>query len=342
MSAQIKVVFDDLDGKIPEKKIVQQTNEPLLRENPNRFVIFPIDYADIWQFYKKQIETFWTVEMVNIGSSDIADWKDMSTQEKHLVSFHLAYLVSRNVFNRESLNERLLRQVQVTEARCFLGFQTHMENIHLELYSILLEVYITKQLERDQLIENVRNLPCFKKRATWSAKYVSGENLLLGESLVAYKVSEYIFNSSSFLVMLWLKSRGYFRGMTQGIENIIRDKTLYTEFAQLLYRHVHQKPSGERIAQIIIEAANIENEFFELSVKTNIYGLECQKVKAYIESLADDLLLAFGCPKYYNSANPFDFLTKKLNPLKQSTGATMSKVPEAPKEDFRFVLDADF
>lgn len=347
MSAQSNVGRDNADGSktCGDGGGGHQSDEPLLRENPNRFVIFPIDFPDIWRLYKKQIETFWTVEMVGIGAGDIAHWKEMPADEKRLVSFHLAYLASRDAFARESLNERLLRQVQVTEARCFLGFQAHVENIHMELYSNILEVHIASHLERDQLIENVRALPCFKKRATWSAEYALAENLSIGESLVAYKVSECLFNSSSFAVMLWLKSRHLFPAMTQGFENILRDKALYCEFAQLLYhQHVQHKPHHDRIAKVIIEAANIEKEFFVQSLTANIYGLECSKVEAYIESLSDHLLMAFGCPKYYNSANPFAFLVKQQhhpNPSR-SAGDGAAKVPEASHKDFRLVLDADF
>ncbi|XP_063914172.1 ribonucleoside-diphosphate reductase subunit M2 B [Zophobas morio] len=283
--------------------------EPLLRENPQRFVIFPIQYPDIWAKYKQAEASFWATEEVDL-SKDLDDWKNkLNDDERYFISHVLAFFAASDGIVNENLVERFSQEVQVTEARCFYGFQIAIENIHSEMYSLLIETYISDPDEKDFLFNAIRTLPCVKKKADWALSWISSQNATFGERVVAFAAVEGIFFSGSFASIFWLKKRGLMPGLTFSNELISRDEGLHCDFACLMFSHLVQKPSKERIKSIIQDSVKIEKEFLSEALPVSMIGMNCQLMCQYIEFVADRLLGELGCEKIYNTANPFDFMT---------------------------------
>lgn len=227
----------NLDGKSAEelrgKYFVGDVNckeedEPLLKENPRRFVLFPIQYAEIWQFYKKAEASFWTAEEMDL-SKDITDWTNkINKDEKHFISHVLAFFAASDGIVNENLLERFSSEVQLAEARCFYGFQIMMENIHSETYSLLIDTYIPEPEQRDYLFNAIETIPCIKRKADWAVKWINDDQATFGERLIAFAAVEGIFFSGSFASIFWLKKRGLMPGLTFSNELISRDEGLHT------------------------------------------------------------------------------------------------------------------
>lgn len=320
--------------------------EPLLKENPRRFVIFPIQHHDIWQMYKKAEASFWTVEEVDL-SKDLGDWEKLKPGEKHFISHVLAFFAASDGIVNENLVERFSQEVQVTEARCFYGFQIAMENVHSEMYSLLIDTYIRDSKERDYLFNAIDNLPCVKKKAVWALNWISSQKANFGERIVAFAAVEGIFFSGSFASIFWLKKRGLMPGLTFSNELISRDEGLHTDFACLMFKYLVQKPSKERVIEIIREAVLIEQEFLTKALPVDLLGMNCDLMSQYIEFVADRLLLELGIDKIYNTKNPFSFmefisLEGKTNFFEKKVGEYQKWGVMANRLDNVFTLDADF
>lgn len=297
-------------AKTSEKAVSKPVNyadEPLLRENPNRFVLFPIEYHDIWKMYKKAEASFWTVEEVDL-SKDMADWNSLKDEERHFVSHVLAFFAASDGIVNENLVERFSQEVQVTEARFFYGFQIAIENVHSEMYSVLIDTYIRDQAEQHRLFNAIETLPCVKGKADWALKWISHQSATFGERLVAFAAVEGIFFSGSFAAIFWLKKRGLMPGLTFSNELISRDEGLHCDFACLLFSHLVNRPSVERVTSIIRDAVVIEQEFLTDALPVDMIGMNCVLMCRYIEFVADRLLVELRCPKIYNVENPFDFM----------------------------------
>jgi len=336
---------------LPEKDHVQKPKfdpqlEPLLRENPRRFVIFPIEYHDIWQMYKKAEASFWTAEEVDL-SKDLDHWEKLKPDERHFISHVLAFFAASDGIVNENLVERFSQEVQVTEARCFYGFQIAMENVHSEMYSLLIDTYIRDPKERNFLFNAVETMPCVKKKADWALNWIASDSASFGERVVAFAAVEGIFFSGSFAAIFWLKKRGLMPGLTFSNELISRDEGLHCDFACLMFKHLVQKPSKERVTSIIADAVVIEQEFLTEALPVNMIGMNCVLMKQYIEFVADRLLSELGCPKLYKSTNPFDFmehisLEGKTNFFEKKVGEYQKAGVMSNKEESLFTLDADF
>ena len=226
--------------------------EPLLEDNPDRFVILPIKYHDIWKAYKDQMACFWTVDEIDLAE-DINHWKKLNEGEQHFIKNVLAFFAASDGIVLENLAQRFMTEIQVPEARCFYGFQMMMENIHSETYSILIDTYIEDATEKTFLFKAVENIPTVTKKANWAFKWIQS-NDSFAERLVAFAAIEGIFFSGSFCAIFWLKKRGIMPGLTFSNELISRDEGMHTDFACLLYKHMANKLTNERIIEIIDEA----------------------------------------------------------------------------------------
>jgi len=271
-------------------------DEPLLRENPSRFVIFPIEYHDIWNMYKKAVASFWTAEEVDL-SKDMPDWERLKPEERKFISHVLAFFAASDGIVNENLVERFSQEVQVTEARCFYGFQIAIENIHSEMYSLLLDTYIKDPEERDFLFNAIETMPCVKKKADWALSWIGDKDSSFAERVIAFAAVEGIFFSGSFASIFWLRKRGLMPGLTFSNELISRDEGLHCDFACLMFKHVANKPEKSRITQIIREAVVIEQEFLTESLPVDMIGMNCELMRKYIEFVADRLLNELGCDK---------------------------------------------
>ncbi|XP_054008415.1 ribonucleoside-diphosphate reductase subunit M2 B-like isoform X2 [Hylaeus anthracinus] len=320
--------------------------EPLLKENPRRFVVFPIQWPDIWDMYKKAEASFWTVEEVDL-SKDILDWNILNDSEKHFISHVLAFFAASDGIVNENLVERFSQEVQVTEARCFYGFQVAMENVHSEMYSLLIDTYIMDVKERDFLFNAIENLPCVAKKANWALNWINHETATFPERVVAFAAVEGIFFSGSFAAIFWLKKRGLMPGLTFSNELISRDEGLHCDFACLLFKHIVQKPSCERVISIIKDAVIIEQEFLTDALPVEMIGMNCKLMCQYIEFVADRLLVELGCEKIYLSENPFDFmehisLEGKTNFFEKKVGEYQKWGVMQSKIENSFTVNADF
>lgn len=320
--------------------------EPLLRENPRRFVLFPIQYPDIWEMYKKAEASFWTVEEVDL-SQDQQDWDKLNDGERHFITHVLAFFAASDGIVNENLVERFSQEVQVTEARFFYGFQIAMENVHSEMYSILIDSYVRDPKERDFLFNAVENLPSVKRKADWALAWIGNTEATFGERIIAFAAVEGIFFSGSFAAIFWLKQRGLMPGLTFSNELISRDEGLHCDFAVLMFNHLVQKPSTHRILQIIKDAVVIEQEFLTKALPVNLIGMNCDLMSQYIEFVADRLLTELGCTKHYNTPNPFSFmelisLDGKTNFFEKKVGEYQKYGVTGNRLDNVFKLDADF
>ncbi|TFK14276.1 serine/threonine-protein kinase Chk2 [Platysternon megacephalum] len=294
-------IFQEADAKPLKPKAVIQApsnveDEPLLRENPHRFVMFPIQYHDIWQMYKKAEASFWTAEEVDL-SKDIQHWESLKPEEKYFISHVLAFFAASDGIVNENLVERFSQEVQITEARCFYGFQIAMENIHSEMYSLLIDTYIKDPKQREFLFNAIETLPCVKKKADWAMQWIGDKQATFGERVVAFAAVEGIFFSGSFASIFWLKKRGLMPGLTFSNELISRDEGLHCDFACLMFKHLIHKPSEERVREVITNAVRIEQEFLTEALPVKLIGMNCTLMKQYIEFVADRLMLELGFSK---------------------------------------------
>ncbi|KAF7967575.1 hypothetical protein HWV62_33731 [Athelia sp. TMB] len=302
---------DDLEEL--RKKFVGDVNlpeseEPLLRESKRRFVLFPIQYHEIWQMYKKAEASFWTAEEMDL-SKDIHDWTNkLNDNERHFISHVLAFFAASDGIVNENLVERFSNEVQVAEARCFYGFQIMMENIHSETYSLLIDTYIKEPAQREYLFDAVETIPCVKRKADWAMRWINDKQSTFAERLVAFAAVEGIFFSGSFASIFWLKKRGLMPGLTFSNELISRDEGMHTDFACLLFSHLKRRAHPDTVRRIIMDAVAIEQEFLTDALPCKLIGMNSDLMCQYIEFVADRLLVSLGNEKEYNVTNPFDFM----------------------------------
>jgi len=281
--------------------------EPLLKADDSRYVMFPIKDNDIWKMYKKSVDSFWVPQEVDL-SKDLGDWEKLSPDEKHFISMVLAFFAASDGLVLENLAQRFMGDVQLAEARAFYGFQIAIENIHSEMYSILIDTYVRDDAEKTKLFQALEHYPCIAKKANWAKKWIGDNRSSFAARLVAFAVIEGLFFSSSFACIYWIKKRGLMAGLTFSNELISRDEALHTEFAVLLYSKLERKLSKARIYDIIKEAVEIEKEFITEAIPCRMIGMNSKLMTQYIEFVADRLCLQLGYDKIYNSANPFDFM----------------------------------
>jgi ribonucleoside-diphosphate reductase beta chain len=321
------------------------SEEPLLKENKNRFVLFPIKYDNIWQMYKQAEASFWTAEEIDL-TQDLVDWPRLNDGERHFISHVLAFFAASDGIVNENLATTFLESVQIPEAKCFYGFQIMMENIHSETYSLLIDTYIKEPKEKDRLFNAIDTVPCVSKKAEWALKWINNGTFI--ERLLAFAAVEGIFFSGSFCSIFWLKKRGLMPGLSFSNELISRDEGLHCDFACLLYtQYIQNKLPQDQVRTIILDAVEIEKEFVTDALPVDLIGMNARLMSQYIEFVADRLLVALGLPKHFNATNPFDFM--EMISLQGKTNFFEKRVSEyqksgvmAEKDTQKFSLDEDF
>jgi ribonucleoside-diphosphate reductase beta chain len=318
--------------------------EPLLAENPNRFVLFPIQNDEVWQFYKKSQASFWTAEEIDL-SQDQKDWNNLNDNERHFIKHVLAFFAASDGIVNENLAVNFMQEVQMPEARCFYGFQIMMENIHSETYSLLIDTYIKDPKEKDYLFNALETVPAVQKKGEWALKWINSENF--AERLIAFAAVEGIFFSGSFCSIFWLKKRGLMPGLTFSNELISRDEGLHCDFACLLYSYLVNKLPEARVQAIIADAVRIEQEFVTDALPVSLIGMNAKTMAQYIEFVADRLLVSLGCAKIYNATNPFDFMEMisvqgKTNFFEKRVAEYQKAGVMSERNDNVFSLDEDF
>jgi len=317
-------------------------SEPLLREDESRYVMFPIRYDDVWRMYKTQVDCFWRVEEVDL-SKDMRDWQRLTADEKHFISMVLAFFAASDGVVMENLSQRFMKDIQVSEVRAFYGFQIMMENIHSEMYSVLIDTYIQGQ-DKAKLFDGIRNYPCIAKKADWAKKWIGDNRSSFATRLLGFACVEGIFFSSSFASIYWIKKRGLMPGLTLSNEFISRDEALHTEFAVLLYSKLEKKLTKKRVHEIIREATEIEKEFITESLPCRLIGMNAILMRQYIEFVADRLALQLGYDKIYGSTNPFEFMElisveSKVNFFERTNSEYALANKTVDDDVFQFIAD---
>lgn len=339
-SSAVKI---DLEKELDTKLTVE---EPILKENPNRFVLFPIQHNDIWEMYKKQEASIWTAEELDL-SPDLVDWESkLNDDERFFIKHVLAFFAASDGIVNENLAENFLSEVQYTEAKFFYGFQVMMENIHSETYSLLIDTYIKDTKEKNYLFNAIETFEPVKKKADWAMRWI--DNGSYAERLISFAAVEGIFFSGSFCSIFWLKKRGLMPGLTFSNELISRDEGLHCDFACMLYNnHLVNKLPKKQVQKIIADAVEIEKEFVTESLPVRLIGMNSDLMSQYIEFVADRLLTELGNDKIYNTSNPFDFmdminLQGKTNFFEKRVGEYQKAGVLNNENNTTFSLDSDF
>ena len=321
--------------------------EPILQENKDRFVIFPIKHQDIWEWYKKQEACIWTAEEIDLHT-DLNDWNNkLNDDERYFIKHILAFFAASDGIVNENLAENFVSEVQYPEAKFFYGFQIMMENIHSETYSLLIDTYVKDEAEKHELFHAIETFPAIKEKAEWALKWISSESF--AERLIAFAAVEGIFFSGSFCSIYWLKKRGLMPGLTFSNELISRDEGMHCDFAVHLHNHhlVNKVPKA-RITEILTDALDIERKFITESLPASLIGMNANLMTQYLEFVTDRLLVELGCERVYNSSNPFDFmdmisLQGKTNFFEKRVGEYQKAgVMNTDSEAQKITFDADF
>lgn len=320
--------------------------EPMLQKTLSRFVIFPIQNKPMWDMYKKAEACFWTAEELDLNY-DLKDWDKLSDNERHFLTHVLAFFAASDGIVNENLALNFAAEVQTPEARCFYGFQIAMENIHSEVYSLLIDSYIRNAKTKHNALRAIETLPCVKTKAEWAMQWMDASKASFAERVVAFATVEGIFFSGSFCAIFWIKKRGMMPGLCTSNELISRDEGMHCDFACLMYKQMVNKLPPLRVLAIIQDAVSIEQDFVSKALPVELIGMNSSLMKQYITFCADRLLEALGCPKHWNTANPFDWMT--LISLQGKTNFFEKRVSEyakagvgVDKEDQKFCIDADF
>jgi len=317
--------------------------DPLLAEDRNRFVMFPIKHDDVWQMYKKQVDCFWRPEEICL-TEDFKHFETLSSDEQYFISMILAFFAASDGIVLENLALRFIGDVQSAEVRAFYGFQIAMENIHSECYSLLIDSYIKDSVEKDRLFRAIETFPCIQKKAAWAQKWIHDNRSTFATRLVAFACVEGIFFSGAFCSIYWLKKRGLMPGLCFSNELISRDEALHTEFAILLHKKLLKKTAKHRILEIVKEAVEIEKEFICEALPCRLIGMNAKLMTQYIEFVADRLLQQFGNEVHFHSLNPFDFmelisLEGKTNFFEKKVGEYAMATKDNREEAFDFTAN---
>ncbi len=318
--------------------------ELLLIPNPQRFSLFPIKHQELFDIYKKAEASFWTAEEIDLFY-DLDDWKSLSDNERHFIKHILAFFAASDGIVNENLCVNFMKEVQLPEARCFYGFQIMMENIHAEVYGLLIDSYVKNEKEKDSLFRAIDTIPAVKRKADWALKWIENGNFV--ERLIAFVAVEGIFFSGSFCALFWLKKRGIMPGLTFSNELISRDEAMHCEFAGLLYKMLDYNLSDTRIYEIIDDAVSIEKEFITDAIPVNLIGMNSTMMKQYIEFVADHWLQFLGLKPIYNTENPFDFmemisLDGKTNFFEKRVGDYQKANVNQSESELQFSLTEEF
>merc|ERR1719223_821527 len=335
-------------SRVSAELVELEKSEPLLRDNPQRWVMFPIKHPEVWEIYKKHEASFWTAEEIDL-SQVAKDWENLAESEQHFLKHVLAFFAASDGIVLENLAAQFSTEIQIPEARAFYGFQIAMENIHSETYSLLIEQYIRDPAEKETVFDAINTMPPVQEKANWAVQWMQTSNSF-AERLVAFAAVEGVLFSGSFCAIYWLKKRGLMPGLTFSNELISRDEGLHAEFACIVYGMLQNKLPESVVHDIIRGAVVAERKFICEALPCDLIGMNSELMTRYIEFVADRLLTALGHPKLYNATNPFDWmelisLQGKTNFFEKRVGEYQKAgvmTPAGQEEVKSFVLDADF
>ena len=320
--------------------------EPILRENPNRFTLFPIAKPKLFAKYKNALSVFWVPEEIDL-SKDMRDWVKLNDNERYFIKNILGFFAGSDGIVQENLATRFMKEIQLPEARAFYAIQNAIEQIHSETYSLLIETYIEDKKEKLDTFHSIQTVPCVAKKAEWAQRWIESTEEDFATRLVAFAIVEGIFFSGSFCAIFWLKQRGLMPGLTVSNEFIARDEGMHTDFACALYEEIERKLPKTKVHKIIREAVKIEKEFITKSLPCDLIGMNAKLMTQYIEFVADRLSAQLGYGKIYSATNPFDFMERislegKDNFFEKRVSTYAKAGVGKKQEEMTFTTDADF
>lgn len=325
----------------------EENIEEILKDSPDRYCLFPIKYPDIFAEYKKSLALFWTTEEIDLSQDKIDFREKLNDNERHFIKHILAFFASADGIVIENLVTSFCDEVKAPEAKAFYAVQMMIETIHSELYSLMIDTLVEDTKEKMQLFSAIDTLPCVMRKAEWAIEWISSSRPF-AERLVAFAIVEGVFFSGAFCSIFWLKKRGLMPGLAQGNLFISRDEGMHTDFACLLFRnHINNKPSRERVLEIMLPAVEMEKEFVQSALPVSLIGMNQTLMSEYIEFVADRLLNSLGFEKHYNSKNPFDFmelisLDNKTNFFEHHSTEYQKSGVIGDAKDNSFGVDEDF
>jgi ribonucleotide reductase beta subunit family protein with ferritin-like domain len=286
---------------------VERFEEPLLQDDLSRFTQLPIKFSRLDDAYEKHEAMFWTAREIAY-SDDLKDWQSLSNDERFFIENILGFFAGADGIVLENLVTNFCVEIKAPEARNFYAFQAAIENVHAKTYALLIDTFIKDTKRKEELFNAIEQIPCVTKKANWALKWLNTDRPF-EERVIAFAIVEGVFFSGAFCAIFWLKSRNKMtKALGKSNELISRDEGLHTDFAVLIYEHLLNKVSQERIEEIIKEAVQIEKEFITESIPCRLIGMNSELMIEYIEYVADRLLVQLGFNKIYNSKNPFDFM----------------------------------
>ena len=281
--------------------------EPILTEPENRYVIYPIQWNEVWKAYKKHQQAFWTAEEIDF-SADISDWEKLNEDEKYFISCVLSFFAGSDGIVFENISINFIEEIKIPEIRAYYGWQGAMETIHSETYALMIDTYISSE-DKNKILNGIKELPGVKKKAEWAKKWLN-QDIPFAERLVAFTLVEGLFFAGSFCAIFWLKyvKKLMTKALGKSNELIARDESLHTDFGILLYSYIVHRIPEDKINEMVKSAVDIEKEFICDSFSCNLIGINANSMKEYIEFQADRILVQLGYSKIYNKTCPFSFM----------------------------------
>lgn len=319
--------------------------EPILQENKDRFIIFPVKHHDLWDWYKETEGDFWTAEEIDL-QQDITDWnQNLNSDERDFIKHLLGcFAASASILNQK-FTTNFFSEVQVPEARSFFSLQLRMESTHFETCSLLLETYLPDNLEKERLVQSIKGFAGMKKKAKWVENCTKSGSF--AERLIAFAANS-LFFSGAFSSISWLKQRNLLPGLAAANELMARDKNMHSDFAVLLHNNhlINKVPKG-RIREIILEVLKLEMKLFSEALPVSLIGIDAKLMSQYLQSATDTLLEKLQCEKEFGVENPFDFneigdLQNKASLFEKRVGAYQKAgAKNKDKDSEKISRDAD-
>lgn len=291
-------MFQDLEC------MLREADEPMLNA-PKTYTLVPT-HQDLWAYYKKQVASFWTPEEIDFAD-DLQDWNKLTDDERHFVSYVLAFFAGSDGIVNENLTQNFCNHVRLPEVAAAYTFQAAMETIHSETYALLIETYIKDETEKAHLFNAIEEIEGVKRKADWALRWIS-KACSFHQRLLAFACVEGIMFSGSFCAIFWLKKRGLLKGLTFSNELISRDEGMHQEFACALYNKLKYKLSTDVVHSIVREAVDAESHFITEALPCSLIGMNSGLMIEYIRYVADHLLTMINVPKIWNVENPFPFM----------------------------------
>jgi len=292
--------------------------EPILDPNMKKFTAFPIQYRNIWRKYKEQMASFWKAEEIDF-SGDYNDFLTLSDGEKYFVEMILAFFAASDGIVNFNLSERFTKEIQNTEILFTYQFQTMIENVHSEVYSLMLENIVKDVARKEFLFNAIQNVESIKLMADWAFKWIDS-SASFAHRVVAFAVVEGVFFSGAFAAIFWLKKyknknrndfakgKPFMDGLIKSNKFISRDEGQHFSFACEIYSLLNHKLPASEINEIMKEGVEISKKFMTEAIPVKLIGMSSQSMCDYIEYIGDRSLVMLGYKKIYNKANPFKFM----------------------------------